>query len=59
MEAQKLRDRADAMEEGLGVTFGDTPMALRQAADEIDRLSAQVARLRDFLSCCGHDETKL
>jgi hypothetical protein len=37
---ERLLGRADAMEVGQGITFGDTPMALRQAADEITRLRA-------------------
>lgn len=53
MMSEKLRGRADAMEQGLGVTFGDTPMALREAADEIQRLRFLLQSLRDNFSSPG------
>ncbi len=52
MTPKRLRERADAMERGLGVTFGDTPAALRKAANEIERLHLALGHYGDHTYEC-------
>ncbi len=61
MTPKRLRERADAMECGLGATFGafgDTPAALRKAANEIGRLHMALGHYGDHTYECAVKENK-